>query len=263
MTKQKPVYLLAGGRGSANQAIFRMIMAEIAAEKGGSKAAKKLEIRSTKSETNTNDQKREMLETKSKEPVIAYVGVASDEDKGFFRFMEGEMVKGAPCEVRQVLIARPKADLDKAREMLHGADAVFMSGGDVEAGIKTLKAKGMFDIFGELRRQGKLFFGASAGSIMLGSEWVKWHDAEDDSTAELFECLGIAPVICDTHAEEDDWVELKAALALKEDGAVGYGIPSGGCLKVHPDGRLEAIGKAVVRYVKKGRKVVDLEQLTT
>lgn len=227
MSKVKPVYLLAGGRGSANKPIFNAVFHELGKPK----------------------------------PLIAYVGVASDEDKGFFRFMEGEIVKASPCDVRQVLIASPRANLDKAREVLHGADAVFMSGGDVEAGINILKTKGMFTIFAELHREGKLFFGASAGSIMLGAQWVKWHDPHDDSSAELFECLGIAPVICDTHAEEDDWVELKAALHLKEDKAVGYGIPSGGCLKVCPDGEVVALGKPVVRYARKGSKVVQLDDL--
>jgi len=228
MSKARPVYLLAGGRGSANQAIFKAICKELGKPK----------------------------------PHIAYVGVASDEDRGFFRFMEGEIVKASRCDVHQVLIASPRANLDKAREVLHEADAVFMSGGDVEAGINILRAKGMFAIFAELQREGKLFFGASAGSIMLGAEWVKWHDPHDDSSAELFQCLGVAPVICDTHAEEDDWVELKAALHLKEDKAVGYGIPSGGCLKVYPDGRLEALGRPVARYTRKGHKVVALDDLS-
>lgn len=83
---------------------------------------------------------------------------------------------------------------------------------------------------------------------MLANEWVHWSDPEDETTSALFPCLGIAPVICDTHAEADDWEELKAALKLKDDGAVGYGIPSKACLKVSPDGALEALGDAIVRY---------------
>jgi cyanophycinase-like exopeptidase len=227
MNKPKSVYLLAGGRGSANKAIFKAILEELG----------------------------------KPNPLIAYVGVANDDDAGFFRFMEGEIAKAGACTVRQVLIASPRADLEKAGHLLGQADAVFMSGGDVEAGINTLKAKGMFAVFQELRLGGKLFFGASAGSIMLGEQWVKWHDPHDDSSAELFECLGVAPVICDTHAEEDDWVELKAALQLKEDKAVGYGIPSGGCLMVRPDGRVEALGKPVERYARKGRRIARLDDV--
>ena len=113
----------------------------------------------------------------------------------------------------------------------------------------------------DLYRQGKPFFGISAGAIMLAREWVRWPDPNDESTAEIFPCLGIAPVICDTHAEEDDWVELKALLALEKEGVKGYGIPSGGTIKVYPDGRVEALGDAIAQYVKRGGKVARLDDL--
>jgi hypothetical protein len=71
----------------------------------------------------------------------------------------------------------------------------------------------------------------------------------------------MAPVICDTHAEGDDWVELKTALQLKEDGAIGYGIPSGNFLIYYPDGRLAAGNGPAARYVKKDGKVEKLPDL--
>ena len=227
MSDAKAVYLLAGGRGSANKAIFKAVLQELC----------------------------------KPNPLVAYVGVASDDDKGFFRFMSEEIRKAGACRLCHALIASPKADLDRARDMLNEADAVFVSGGDVEGGINTLRTRGMLGIFAKLYRGGKLFFGASAGSIMLGAEWVRWDDPNDDSSTELFQCLGIAAVICDTHAEGDDWVELKAALQLKEAGTIGYGIPGGACLRVHPDGRTEALGKAVARYVRKARMVIRLDDL--
>jgi cyanophycinase-like exopeptidase len=147
-----------------------------------------------------------------------------------------------------VAIAPRHADLGKARAILQAADAVFFSGGDVEAGMQALRDKDMVGFFQDLARQGKLLIGASAGSIMMSKGWVRWRDPNDDSTAELFACLGLFPYYCDTHAEEDDWVELKAALQLEAGGTAGYGIPSGACLKAFPDGRLEAEGGAVVRY---------------
>jgi len=227
MSERKSVYLLAGGRGSANKVIFEEIFKELARPK----------------------------------PVIAYIGAASDDDRDFFRFMSDQIGKAGDCEVRHVLTVRPKADLDEARNILRGVDAVFVSGGDVEAGVNVLKARNMLGLLQELFHRGTLFFGASAGSIMLGSRWVRWDDPDDDSSAELFDCLGIAPLICDTHAEADDWIELKTALALEKAGTAGYGIPSGGCLKVFPDGRMAALGRAVERYIRKGQEVRKLEKL--
>jgi len=50
--------------------------------------------------------------------------------------------------------------------------------------------------------------------------------------------LGIANLICDTHGEADDWIELQALLALEKDNTTGYGIVSGTALKVFPDGKI-------------------------
>jgi peptidase E len=213
----KPIYLLAGGRGSKYQEhIIKSVFKDIGKPK----------------------------------PVIAYVGVANGDDWGFYLMISGLIKSGGSCQIERVLIAPKKADLSKARKDLETADAIFMSGGDVEAGMQVLQEKNLTGFFTELSKQNKVFFGASAGSIMLAKEWVRWRNPDDDSTAELFPCLGIAPVICDTHAEEDDWEELKAALNLGAENTRGYGIRSGSCLKVYPDGKVEALGGAVAQYLK-------------
>lgn len=230
MSDQKPIYLLAGGRrggGSSLEAVFKAIFRD----------------------------------TGKAVPTIAYVGAANRDNKLFFLFIGREIKKTGPCKLTQAVIAAKKADLGKAREILRTADAVFMSGGDVEAGMRVIQEKNLSGFFRELYQDGKVFFGGSAGSIMLAKEWVRWRDPDDEATAEIFPCLGLAPVICDTHAEEDDWEELKAALALKEDKTLGYGIPSGGCLRVYPDGKVEALTTAVPRYVRKAEKVEKLEDL--
>lgn len=227
MTNPRPVYLLAGGRGSGSRDIFKAVFREIA----------------------------------KPDPLIAYVGAANNDDLRFFRFVGDEIKKAGTCTLGHALTASPKADPDKTRDILRKADAVFMSGGDVEAGMEILKAKGMLTMFRELYKQGRVFFGASAGSIMMAKEWIRWNDPDDDSTAEIFPCLGIVSVLCDTHAEEDDWEELKAALQIRVDKAAGYGIPSGACLKVNPDGRLDALGGKIARYIRKGHEVIRMDDL--
>ena len=134
---------------------------------------------------------------------------------------------------------------------------VFMSGGDVELGMRRVAEIGIAPFLRQLHRDGKPFFGASAGSIMLGRSWVRWDDPDDDATAKTFSCLGLADVICDTHAEDDEWVELKTALRLNGAG-VGYGIPRGSALRVDGDGGLVAIGKPVVRFERRNGDVVPL-----
>jgi cyanophycinase-like exopeptidase len=159
------------------------------------------------------------------------------------------------CQIKRVVIAPANADLKKAREILQHADAVFISGGEVEVGMQILKEKNMVGFLQDLARQGKLFFGVSAGSIIMSREWVRWRNPDDGSTVELFPCLGLVPIICDTHAEKDDWAELKAALQLEKPGTPGYGINSGAVLKAYPDGHLEAEVGAVTQYITFNGKI--------
>jgi peptidase E len=228
MNAAKPVYLIAGGK---NRKSFKSIIEMIREDTGKAR------------------------------PTIAYVGVASGDSLPFYLMMSAMIKEAGDCQIRRVLIAPKKADPNKAQAVLESADAVFMSGGDVEAGMHVLEEKKMVGFLTGLFKQGKVFFGVSAGSIMLGREWVRWRDPEDDSTAELFPCLGITPIICDTHAEADDWEELKSALKLKEEDAQGYGIPSGSCLKVYPDGRMEALDGTITPFLKRGNSIVKQSEL--
>ena len=207
----KPVYLLAGGRNRGSkkpdpllQAVFR--------------------------------------EYGIASPTVAYSGIASGDDRSFFGFITSSFKEAGAGKINHALIAPERADLKKARDILESADIVFISGGDVEAGMEILKEKNMIGFLYGLYRQGKPFFGISAGAIMLAREWVLWRDPDDDNSAEIFPCLDIAPIICDTHAEADGWEELQALLALEKDSVKGYGIPSGTAIKIYPDGRVEALG---------------------
>lgn len=181
-------------------------------------------------------------------PRIAYVGAASGDDAEFFRRLSGLLREGGAGDVMLARTCGQDAqDLHSFRAALVRADAVFVSGGDVEAGMRVLRAGGAIPALQERLAAGTPFIGLSAGSIMLGREWIAWDDPHDDATARLFPCLGFAPLVCDTHAEADDWVELRALLALQPPGAIGYGIPAPAMLRVHPDGRLESLGGEVVR----------------
>jgi peptidase E len=231
MYHTKPVYLLSGGRGRDTKSTISSIQAVF-------------------------------KETGKQEPSIAYVGVASDDNWAFFQFIAALIKQAGKCQVKRVVISSKKADLNKAKEILQIADAIFMSGGDVERGIEVLEEKNLKEFFQGVFQQGKLFFGASAGSIMMAREWVRWRDPNDDSTAELFPCLGFTPLICDTHAEDDNWEELQAALKLKGAKSEGYGIPTGSCLKVYPDSRLEALSGTICHYVNRNGKIERLEDLT-
>jgi peptidase E len=230
MSSLKPVYLFAGGR-PRNAQTLNPLFKEVFRESGKTS------------------------------PTIAYVGAASDDSKAFFLMMSTFLKGAGSGKIRHAIVSPEKADLKKAQDIINLADIVYISGGDVEHGMQVLQEKNITDFLVELYKQGKPFFGISAGSIMLAKEWIRWRNPDDDSTAEVFPCLGIAPMICDTHGEEDGWEELQALLQLEQDDVKGYGIVSGTAIKVFPDGRIEALGGAVHQYIKRGGIVKRIDDI--
>jgi len=189
-------------------------------------------------------------------PSIAYVGAASKDNEPFFSMISGHLRKCGAGRVTLAPLAGRRSKVEKAQAILESADMVFISGGDVEVGMEVLVERQILPFLRKLFERGKPFFGSSAGSIMLGQHWVRWEDPDDDATANLFPCMGLAPIICDTHGEAEGWEELRALLRLVQGGRIGYGIPIGGGLCVYPDGTVEAIGVPVHRYIHSGGAAV-------
>lgn len=185
------------------------------------------------------------------QPAVAYVGAASNDSRIFFMWIASLLKKAGAGSVSLAALVSARADPAKARSLLQGSDLIFVSGGDVETGMRVLERSGFSALLKELHQAGKPFIGLSAGSIMLAQSWVRWADAADDATAEIFPCLGLAPLLCDTHAEKEEWEELKVLLRLTR-AAVGYGIPSGAALGASADGSLLALGKPVQRLAWRG-----------
>lgn len=203
-----------------------------------------------------NSLRRALRESGKEKPRVAYVGTASKDNPVFFTAIKALLKEAGAGEVGLVRLSKPKADVEAAKKALEAADVLFLSGGEVEDGIVGLARHGLDGFLKELYGQGKLFVGVSAGSIMLGSHWVRWADPDDDSTAELFGCLGLVPTVFDTHAEDEDWKELKAALRLMGPGARGYGIPRDGMISADSQGRLVNLEKELLCFVNDGGKIL-------
>ena len=226
----KPLYLLAGSPGSR--------------KKGGDRILKRV-----------------LLSAGKPHPSIAYIGAASGDNRLFFGMFRDALREVGAGDVRLCPLASVKADVGKSLAVMESSDMIFISGGDVEKGMKTLEKRKILPFLQRLYEDGKTFFGISAGSILLGRQWIRWEDPEDDDSAVLFPCMGFAPIILDTHDEEDGWGELKFLLSLTPAGTVGYGIPSGAGLCVHPNGVLEPLGGKIALYERKRKEVIPLPGL--
>ncbi len=212
--------------------------------------------------------KAALKETGKPRPLVAYVGAASNDNAGFFTMIKTALCAGkSPPRVQLAKLASAQAKASEARELLEQSDLVFVSGGDVDHGMNVLRDRDMVKPLKALARAGKPMFGVSAGSIMLGCEWVRFPD-DDAAKAELFPCLGIAPVHVDAHAEEDDWDELRVLVDLMrrrgDAEPVGYGLTRKGGLRVEVAGsdvKLSTLGTAIPRVGVRAGKVVDLAPL--
>ena len=266
MTSSKPadIFLIAGGPNSKNT---KMILAEVLecsntnlqskVYRGGKEEATQAYSNIRRGADDAANKGRRMNANwyKKKTPAVAYIGTASDDNKDFFLMLKQRIMAAGAGSVTLVPIAR-QFDPDKTKDILLVSDIVFISGGDVEMGMKYLRKRKLINFFRELYNNGKVFCGVSAGAIMLCRNWMHWRDPDDDDTAELLDCLGFAPLLCDVHAEEDDWVEMKRLLGFFPQGTLGYGIPAEGALRVAPNGKVTSIGSAPIRFIKKGTDII-------
>jgi peptidase E len=194
-------------------------------------------------------------------PLVAYVGVASNDNVGFQKMLTTELASTG-ARFKPARLAAPSDSPAAAKKLLEEADLVFISGGDVDAGMRLLAERDVLEDLRRLCKNGKPIFGLSAGSVMLGLDWVRFPD-DDDARAEIFECIGAVPFHADAHSEDDDWSELRTLLSLLhkrgDKRAVGYGLPTKGGLAVRGEGKdlsLTPMGTDIPRLVVRGGKVV-------
>src|SRR5664279_540316 len=92
----------------------------------------------------------EALESSNKKaPSVAYIGTASDDNKDFFLMLRPIIMAAGAGSVRLVPIVR-RFDPDKAKAILLASDVVFISGGDVDLGMKYLRKQKLIPLFRQL-----------------------------------------------------------------------------------------------------------------
>jgi putative intracellular protease/amidase len=155
------------------------------------------------------------------QPRVAYLGAANGDDPRFCLWHVQTIRSAGARRVVPVRVSRPGW-----QAALAACDAVFVAGGDVRAGMKALQRAGAVGRLRRLWGRGIPFIGVSAGSIMLARAWIEWPDPADDRHVRVFPCLGLAPVLCDTH-DEPGWPELKHLLSTFSPGTRGVGLRTG------------------------------------
>ena len=189
-------------------------------------------------------------------PAVAYTGTASGDDRSFMKWFWPPLSRAGAASLTLAPLAGKRADPEKAAEILRASDVIFVSGGEVEDGMRGL-GEDIRALLRALLEDGKQFVGLSAGTIMLSKAWPHWDDEDNrPEDASLFGCLGFADAIFDTHAESEGWPELRKAVALAGEGTVGWGIPSGEMAVADADGRLVPNDRLVRCVCAGGRAVL-------
>ncbi len=212
----KPVYLCSGGPGTGRK-------------------------------TQVEDFRTALAGCEKSSPTVAYIGTAHLDDAFLWTLLKPLFYEAGAGKADMVPIVR-KPDPAAARRLLEKADAVFISGGEVEDGIVWLKKAGLDSLLAELYEDGRQFFGISAGCIMMGQHWVHWEKEDDDRTASLFDCLGFLPFVFDAHSEYEEWKELRCAVGLMGPGSVGYGLSNDGFYRADAMGNFEKYRTAPAVY---------------
>jgi peptidase E len=204
--------------------------------------------------------------TGTDKPLALYIGAANGDDRGFGTALT-ELLTGAGAHkvLWPKLARKKKKESATTRSALAEVDLVFVGGGDVEAGIRTLREADLVDAIHTAATSGVVFAGMSAGAIMLGERWIRWpRENAGDDEAETYECLGVAPCSLDTHGEGDGWLETQsfAAVRARELGkkARAYGVPSGGALLIAQDGTFEARREPVPVFAALPNRKAKLER---
>jgi cyanophycinase-like exopeptidase len=202
--------------------------------------------------------------TGKERPLALYVGAASGDDRSFGSALSTLIERAGAAQVLWPKLARRRKQYAAVRDALRCVDFVFVGGGDVDAGMRTLRDGELLGDFHAAAKRGVVFTGMSAGSIMLGQRWIRWPGAHAaDAEAETYACLGITPCSVDTHGEADGWQEAKsfAAVRARELGAPArvYAVPSGGALIVGHDGAVQARGEPVPVFAASPKQRVEIE----
>jgi hypothetical protein len=183
-------------------------------------------------------------------PRAAYLGASNGDAPEYYSIFEAAMTGAGVGNHRMILSDFPPED----QSFLNEADIILLAGGDIELGWKVFAETGMGEFVVRRYYEGAVLMGVSAGASHLGLYWLTESEAP---AARLLSTFGLVPFVIDAHDEGRGWGRLRRAVRLLGDDARGIGIPAGGGLIYHPDGRVEALRRPLHELSAEGGEIVD------
>jgi hypothetical protein len=184
----------------------------------------------------------------SGKPGAAYIGASNGDQPEFFNLFVAAMESMEISDCRMVPSQPSREDI----LFLEKAGLVVLAGGDVERGWQVFEQNGLKELLPQLRYNGAVLIGVSAGAVQLGLGHLS--NAAQPKQIDMFR---FAPFYVGAHDEGNDWFDLRALVNLSRSDTRGIGLPAGGGAVYHPDGTLEPLRKPLIEIVKEDSKITE------
>ncbi|KKU91054.1 MAG: Peptidase E [Microgenomates group bacterium GW2011_GWA1_48_10] len=148
----------------------------------------------------------ELISKKTEEISVAFVAMASDveEDKSYVE-KDKELFAGIGVKLKDVDLKNKT--MVELKEEIKNVDAIFVEGGNTFYLLYWIRRSGFDEVIEEMLSKGKVYVGASAGSIILGPsiETSGWEGGDRADVVELdsLEGLGLVNFGIYPHVKDD------------------------------------------------------------
>ena len=163
-------------------------------------------------------------------PQAAYVGASNGNEPAFYAIFAAAMETIGIHEHRMIDVTS-RAD----RNFLATAQIILLAGGCVMTGWRAFVKSGVDQLIVERHAAGATLIGISAGAVQLGLGMVS------ADRQQLMHTFGLVPYLIGVHEERSAWSHLWGSVQALQGEVEGLGIPAGGGIRYHVDGRLEVL----------------------
>lgn len=214
---------------------------------------------------------RKIVELTCKEhPVLVFIGAASNDSPTYFPAVCDVFEKKLDCIAKNLVLTdlSQRPAVEQIREMVMGADIVYVGGGNVTRLMKALKESGTDKILKEAYDKGVIMSGNSAG----GCVWFEYYDNYEDedfdgteSTLTTKKALGFVKGYFCPHwnKKPEQGIDKEATSKevikrmLTKESKFGYAVDEPAAIMVQTDGDRQVMTNIIS---KQGANVYKLNQ---
>lgn len=217
---------------------------------------------------------KEMVKLVGKEhPKIVFIGAAHGDDESRFLVIKKYFSDDFGCKVENLNLVddskRPSAD--KIKEIILGADIVYVGGGNVTFLMKVLQKTGVDKLLVRAYNNGTIMAGNSAGGCVWFEYYGNDEDDDFDGTFNTFKpkkALGLVRGYFEPHWNEknEEGIDKESVSKnavqrmLAREGIFGYGVDEGAAIMVQTDGDKQTMTDIASNKGAKVYKLVPTKQ---